>query len=77
MIADIVFDNRISAMIAFAILGITLVVCEVGIRKLRKAIEADDERAANVCSKFEYHAQTIGYLSYILLAASLIVAMFI
>ena len=75
LVADIVFEDRTSAKIAFAILAITFSVCEVSIRKLRKALEADDKHAKKVCDTISDHAKLISYLSYILLALSLIAAM--
>lgn len=77
LVADIVFDDRISAIIAFTILVITFIVCEVSVKKLRKALEADDKQAKRICEILSGRATLIGYLSYILLALSLLAAMFI
>lgn len=77
LVADIAFDDRSSAIIAFAILVITFIICEVIVRKLRRALEADDKRAKKICKILSDYANLIGYLSYILLALSLLVAMFI
>ena len=77
LIADIVFDDRISAIIAFAILVITFIVCEASVRKLRKALDIDDKQAKRICETLSDRATLIGYLSYILLALSLLAAMII
>ena len=77
LVADIAFDNRTSAIIAFAILVITFIVCEVSVRKLRKALAVDDKKAEKICDTLSDHAKLIGYLSYIILALSLLAAMII
>ncbi len=77
LVADIAFDDRISAIIAFAILVITFIVCEVSVKKLRKALDADDKQAKRICETLSDRATLIGYLSYILLALSLLAAMII
>jgi len=77
LIADIIFDNRISAIIAFAILWVTFFICEISVRFLRKTLAVEDKRAKKIYDSLANHAKLIGYLSYILLAFSLITAMII
>ncbi len=77
LIFDIIFDDVTSAKIAFVILVITFVACEISVRKLGKALEADNKRAKKICETISNHAKLIGYLSYILLALSLVAAMYI
>lgn len=74
LIIDIITDNEfMSAIIALTILIVSWVICNIVIHILGKGIENDDKKILEVNRKLIKGAQSVGYLSYILLAITLIV----
>ena len=76
LIVSIVFNKIVAGIIAFLLLLVTLIICEILVNRLGKAMEADDKRARQICNKLSDYSNLIGYLSYIQLAASLVAAMY-
>ena len=73
-VADIIFDDFVSAFIAFGILVVAFIVCEIAISKFGRMLAADDNRARKVYEILNNRARFIGYLSYVLSAVSLLCA---
>lgn len=74
LIVDIFVDGMWAAIIAAVLLAILIVTCEVGIKKLRKGIEANDPKAKKQQEQLSKIAMEVSYLSYPLMVGTLILA---
>lgn len=77
LLFDLKYDDRTSAKIALLILFVSLIICKFSISKLSKTIESDDARAKKIHNSILEFAKICGYLSFVLLAITLISAMFV
>lgn len=76
LIADIFIDGIWSAIIAVALLAFLITTCELGIRKLRKELEASNSKEKKWQTQLARIATEVSYLSYPLMVGSLLLAIF-
>lgn len=74
LIADIFIDGKIAAILAAVLLAVLIATCELGIKKLRKEIEANNPKAKNWQELLSKIAMEVSYLSYPLMVATLLLA---
>ena len=72
LVVDIYIDDLAAALLALGFLVVSIFACEIGIAKIRKGLEENSPNARKLKEKLANAAERIGYLSYLLLAASLI-----
>lgn len=77
LLADLFADGQWLACTAFALLLVLFAVCKISISKIRKAIENQDPKAVKMEESLLKLTTTTGYLSCILLALSLLLAIFV
>lgn len=75
LIADIFVDDFAAAISAFVLLAISILACEIGIARLRRGLERNDPNAKKWKDQLSKIAQGVSYLSYPLLAFTLVFAM--
>ena len=68
---------NIPAIASLVILVIAAITCHISVKKLRNGIESDYKKMRKLCNVLESYAQEVGYLSYILLGATLLVAVYL
>ena len=74
LIADIFIDGKMVAILATVLMAALIATCELGIRKLRKELEANNPTAKKWQERLSKVAMEVSYLSYPLMVATLIVA---
>lgn len=74
LIADIFIDGKSAAILAFALLAALIATCELGIRYLRKELEANNPKAKKWQERLSRIAMEVSYLSYPLMVGSLLLA---
>ncbi len=74
LLVDIFIDGLWTAIIAAVLVVVLISTCSIGIKKLRKGIEANDPKAKKWQAWLSKVATEVGYLSYPLLVATLLLA---
>ena len=74
LIADIFVDGKSAAVIAAVLLVLLITTCELGIKKLRKELEANNPKANKWQEILTKMAMEVSYLSYPLMVATLLLA---
>ena len=75
LIADIFLDGKMVAIIAVGLLAVLFATCELGIRKLRRELEANNPKAKKWQECLSKLAMEVGYLSCLVVAVTLLFAM--
>ena len=68
--------NNVSAIISLVVLVISAITCCICVKKLHNSAECDYPKMRRICNTLENYAKEIAYLSYMLLAATLLVDVF-
>ena len=74
LVADYFFDGKLLSNIAVMLFILLILTCGIGIKKLRKELEANNPKAKKYQEFLSKAAMEVSYLSYPLLAFSLLLA---
>ena len=74
LVADYFLDGKLLSYIAIMLFFLLILICGIGINKLRKELEANNPKAKKYQDFLSKAAMEAGYLSYLLLAFSLLLA---